>query len=448
MTRVACELMSSGDPAAAEPVEGNYFVAAYPPFSCWRKDLAGAVPGLLGRAEPTASKAAFGLYVHVPFCAHRCEYCYYHARADQTREQMDRYLDALLQELTLYGRQPAFAGRKVGFVYFGGGTPSLLPTDSLHRLLTGMKAVFPWTAVEEVTFECAPRSVNRRKLRELREAGVNRISLGIQQLDDKVLRLNGRVHLVADVERAWAEIELAGFEEANIDLIVGLVGETEVPFRASLERVLEMGPDSVTLYQLEIPPNTPLYRSLREGTHAELLPSWETKRARLAYAFARLEKAGYTLRSAYAAARRGRHRRFTYQEEQYRGADLLGLGVSSFSYVAGVHYQNFSSHQAYLASLCDGRLPIDRAYLLNAEERLVREFVLQLKLGRVEVGPFRDKFGIDIRERFAEPLRRCADQGWLTCDGQAVTLTREGLLRADRMLPAFYLPEHQGLHYW
>jgi oxygen-independent coproporphyrinogen-3 oxidase len=281
----------------------------------------------------------------------------------------------------------------------------------------------------------------------LREVGVNRVSLGVQQLDDDVLRRNGRVHLVSDVARAWEAIQRTGFAEANIDLIVGLVGETEASFRKSLERVLAMCPDSVTLYQLEIPLNTPLYRALREGTLPGELPTWEMKRARLAHAFARLEEAGYRLRSGYAAARNSRHQRFAYQEEQYRGADLLGIGVSALSYVAGAHYQNLTSLEGYQASLRDRRLPIGRAYFLRDEEQLVREFVLQLKLGRAEVSRFRERFGVDVGERFAAVLARFAGRGWLTHDGEAVTLTRAGLLAVDRLLPAFYLPEHQGVRY-
>lgn len=433
-----------------EPVEGNYFVAAYPPFSCWRKDRVEAVHTLLGRPAAQDGEAPFGLYIHIPFCARRCEYCYYLSYADRTRQDMDQYRDALIQELTLYGNTPAFAGRSVGFVYFGGGTPSLLPVESLRKLMTELQAVFPWTDAEEVTFECAPRSVTRKKLEVLRGAGVNRVSLGVQQLNDEVLRLNGRVHLVADVERAWEEIEAVGFAEVNVDLIAGLVGETEASFRSSLERVLGMGPDSVTIYQLEVPLNTPLYRSLKDGSVAGGLPAWQTKRARLEHAFARLEEAGYCLRSGYAAARlahKTRHRRFVYQEDQYRGADLLGLGVSSLSYVAGAHYQNRAALEPYLASLHDGRLPIGRAYLLSEDERLIREFVLQLKLGRIEAAYFRDKFGVAIAERFAGPLAHFAALGLLAFDDRGVTLTRDGLLQVDRLLPAFYLPEHQGLRY-
>lgn len=273
---------------------------------------------------------------------------------------------------------------------------------------------------------------------------MNRVSLGVQQLDDAVLRANGRVHLAADVERAWQEIQAAGFAEANIDLIAGLVGETEESFRRSLDRVIGMGPDAVTVYQLEVPLNTPLYRSLSAGGSAAAVPTWPEKRARLGYAFDRLGEAGYAIRSAYAAARGGR--RFAYQEDQYRGADLIGVGASAISYIGGLHYQNVASLDGYLAAVAGG-LPVGRAYRLSRDEQLVREFVLQLKLGRVEAWRFREKFGVEVADRFAGPLRELADRGRLTYDRDAVVLTRDGLLRADRLLPAFYRSEHRGVRY-
>lgn len=428
----------------AEPVEGNYFVAVYPPFSAWRKELAETIPPRL----QAAGSGPFGLYVHVPFCVHRCEYCYYLSYADQALQQMEPYLEAVIEELKSYWATPAFRGRDIQFVYFGGGTPSLLPAENIQRLLGGLRDICPWNKAEEVTFECAPRSTSPGKLHVLRQAGVNRLSLGVQQLNDEVLRLNGRVHLVADVLRAWKEIGKVGFEEVNLDLIAGLVGETEATFRDSLEQAIALGPDSVTIYPLEIPRNTPLYRSLNAEGVAGQLPSWEVKRERLAYAFARLEEVGYTLRSAYAAARRGRHARFVYQEDQYRGLDLLGLGVSSLSYVGGAHFQNLTALDQYLAAVQAGRFPISRACLLGKEGRLVREFVLQLKLGHVEVEPLRQKFGVDVLDWFAKPLADLQKKGWLTYDKNVVRLSRAGLLRADRLLAAFYLPEHSGLGYW
>jgi oxygen-independent coproporphyrinogen-3 oxidase len=433
--------------AVAEPAEGSYFVAVYPPCSLWSSQQVEATRRSIACGAAPVSGEPFGLYVHIPFCAQRCQYCYYLSYANRPALEIDEYVGALIHEVEMYAAMPRFAGRKLGFVYFGGGTPSLLGPAPLRRLLDGLRRTFPWTAAEEISFECAPRSSHAENLQILHDAGVNRISMGIQQLDDDVLGRNGRVHLVADVAHAWEAIRAFDWDEVNVDLMVGLVGETEPSFHTSLERVIGMGPESVTIYQLEIPLNTPLYRALRGDSLRGALPRWETKRLRLAAAFDRLEAAGYRPRSAYAAARGPRHPRFVYQEDQYRGADLVGIGVSSLSYVAGAHYQNIASLAGYLDSVRNGSLPIGRAYRLSDAERLTREFVLQLKLGRVETQPFRDKFAVDLTQWFADPLQRCAARGWLTYDSRQVTLTRDGLLRVDRMIPAFYAPEHQGVRY-
>lgn len=429
--------------ATEDPLEGNYFVAAYPPFSCWNREDVGEFRRVLSTSN---NQAPFGLYLHLPFCAKRCPYCYY-LSYDDKGDEIDGYLRALVKELKLYAAQPALANRQIGFVYFGGGTPSLLSDTRIRSLISELQAIFPWTHAQEVTFECAPQTVTPSKMAALREAGVTRLSLGVQSLNDEVLQQNGRIHLVHDVERASSVIRQFDFDVINLDLMVGLVGETDKTFFDSLERVMEMSPESVTIYQLEIPLYTPLYRALRDGTLSAPPVNWSVKRERLRRAFDRLEEAGYTVRSAYAAVRDPVRHRFIYQEDQYRGTDLLGIGVASFSYLSGIHQQNLTSLETYLASLPADRLPLHRAYALNDEERLVREFVLQLKLGRVEAERFRRTFNLEITERFAEPLSRCADEGWLVCDDDGVTLTRSGLLRVDHLLTAFYLPEHQVERY-
>lgn len=428
-----------------EPFVGSYFVSAYPPFSTWTKNELHHVERVLD--APSPGRVAFGLYVHVPFCVERCRYCYYLSYDDKSFSDVDAYLDAVVRELTQYRHRPAFSDRKPSFVYFGGGTPSLLPTPTIERFLGRLQAILPWSHAEEVTFECAPRSVTREKMQTLRDGGVTRVSLGVQQLNDEVLQRNGRVHRVADIERAYECIRSAGFRVVNIDLMVGLVGETAATIFETLERVVRMQADSVTIYQLEIPHNTPLYQALHAGTLPVPPADWAVKHQRLLESFSRLEQAGYVLRSAYTAVRDPVAHQFVYQDAQYFGADLLGLGAASFSYLNGVHFQNLASFHAYVDRVRSGALPAARAYGLDEEDRLIREFVLQLKLGAVSAKHFHEKFGADILARFADTLAACSQRGWLTFDADGVTLTRDGLVRVDRMIPAFYAQRHRGVRY-
>ncbi len=428
-----------------EPLEGNYFVSTYPPFSTWSAGGVAEVSRTLANSSASAPDTPLGLYVHIPFCEERCQYCYYLSYANKSPEQIDEYVDAVIEELELYRQAPALADRDLSFVYFGGGTPSLLSEPTLARLMDRMRSIFPWTSAQEVSFECAPNSVSEGKLRLLRECGVTRLSMGVQSLDDEVLRQNGRIHLARDVEHAFATAGKVGFPIINIDLIVGLVGESEASFFSTVDRVIAWQPESVTIYQLEIPLNTPLHRALTSDQAAGPLASWEEKRRRLGLAFERLEASGYHVRSAYSAVR-DRHR-FVYQDAQYHGADLLGVGLASFSYIGGVHFQNATSNRAYLDLVRNGTRPIERAYSLTEEDRLIREFVLQLKLGRVDRTHFRAKFGIDVTERFAAELNDLQCQELLTCDADGVTLSRTGLLRVDRILPCFYRADHRNIRY-
>ena len=423
-------------PDGNEPTTGSYFVSAYPPFSAWSSDELGHYREELDRPEQDRDKA-WGIYVHIPFCVDRCHFCYYLSH-DRKPEEMNRTVDAIVREAGMVAEMATFKGRRPNFVYFGGGTPSLLAVSQLERLFMGLRASFDWVDSSEVSFECAPKSVTERKSALLRKSGVTRISLGVQQMNDEVLQANGRVHLIDDVVRATEHIRKVGFDVLNMDLIAGLVGETDRSFDESLERVIDLAPDSVTTYLLEVPTNTPLFRSLQEEKPSTAPASWTIKRERLRRAMARLEEVGYTVRSAYTASRTSAAQRFIYQDEQYHGADLLGLGVSSFGYVGGVHQQNLVSLRSYLDAVEGGVLPLGRAHRLTAAERGVREFILQLKLGEVDLVAFVARHGNDILEHFRVPLAAAEQTGWLRVSPKAVTLTREGLLRVDRMLPEFY----------
>lgn len=445
MDSSACTIHRPADEAAL-PLEGNYFVAAYPPFSCWEATQATALRQALNTPADDWHRP-LGMYFHIPFCLHRCEYCYYLSHAGKTRGQIDEYVDCLLRELSLLASRPAISQRSLRFAYFGGGTPSLLSETQMLRVFEALRASCSAADLEELTFECAPKTITKTRLVALRAGGVTRISLGIQQLDDPVLCRSGRIHGVADALRAYEGIRRAGFDYVNVDLIAGLAGQTDESFLRGLEEVIALRPESVTIYQLEIPRNTPLYKKRKAGEETDLA-DWSARQSRLAQGFDRLRAAGYTVCSGYMAVRDPRKHRFLYQSAQYRGDDLLGLGASSFGYFRGIHYQNCSDLEEYMNSLRDGRLPIDRAYELDAEERMTRRFVLELKLGSVSRHAFQSDFGVDPLDRFAHGIGELVRRNLLLVDPDRLSLTSDGLVRVDHLLPAFYLPRHRELAYW
>ena len=427
-----------------EPLIGNYFVAVYPPFSCWSKGNNYRIAEALDSAAGTEP---LSLYIHLPFCQRKCDYCYYLSYVGKSAETIQQYLDKVVQELALYAKHPAVAGRPLSFVYFGGGTPSLLSTAQVRRLTDGLKEVLPWKSAPEVTYECAPRSVRPGFLEELRSIGVNRLSMGVQSFDNTLLKLNGRVHLAEDAFRAWNVIGAARFDWVNLDLMVGLIGETPKVCYDSIRKVIELSPDSVTLYQTEIPYNTQLYRDWKDGSLPMAPIDWDTKRVRLNNAFSMLEEAGYTIVSAYAAVKDPSRHRFQYQEHLWRGGDMLGLGVGSFSYFQGVHFQNVVTLEDYFAELGQHELPWMRSFPLGPWDQLVREFTLQLKWGEVNMAEFEKKFGVDLRIVFAQPLQQLAAEGCLFCTRDKVRLTRPGLLRVDRLLREFHDLDFQSVRY-
>ena len=432
-------------PSAAELLVGNYFVSAYPPFSRWQPAQTGAVECVLDLPAP---QTPIGIYVHIPFCEKKCDFCYYLSRAGAKAFEVDAYLEKVVDELALYARHPALRERRVSFVYFGGGTPSLLTPEQIHFVVSGLQRALSWRGVEEITYEVAPRTARRDRLEALIKIGVNRISMGVQSFADDLLRLNGRIHLSADVLRAYALLREFGCDWINLDLMVGLVGETRALWKDSVRRAIELSPDSVTVYQTEIPRNTKLYRDLQEGNPAADPIPREVARGRLNWAFRELERAGYTVVSGYAASKDPDRHRFCYQEYLWRGGDMLGLGAASFSYLNGVHFQNTAGLGEYQARVGDGQLPVYRAHRLTERERLVREFILQLKWGAVGAADFQAKFGVDVLEEFSQTLDEAAAEGWLTVVDDGVRLTRAGLLRVDSLLPRFYQSEYRGVSYW
>jgi oxygen-independent coproporphyrinogen-3 oxidase len=428
---------------------GNYFVANYPPFSFWKPAHLAEARTVLGR--PPDPQTPLGLYLHIPFCRKRCKFCYFRVYTDKNARDVENYLEALVREVALYSRLPVVVGRPLKYVYFGGGTPSYLSTGQLRTLMGRLQEVLPWKGAEEVTFECEPGTLQQHKLEALKELGVTRLSLGVENFDYHILEYNGRAHHTEEIYRAYGWARDLKFDQINIDLIAGMVGETWDNWRECVRKTIELHPDSVTIYQMELPFNTVFSRELKligqDEPPAFAVADWPTKRAWVSYAFDELAKAGYEVSSAYTLVRDRRRCQFVYRDSLWHGADMFGTGVASFGHVNGVHVQNVDTWEQYVAMLARGELPLGRALPVQSRELLIREMILQLKTGRLETAYFRRKFGADILETFAEGFQHLAEEGYLTRTDAGVELTREGLLQVDRLLPEFFEAKHRGTRY-
>ena len=409
---------------------GSYFISNYPPFSLWSGDALDQV-NVAFSSPPT--DVPLGLYLQV--------------FTDKNSHDVERYLAALSREIEMVSQLPVMGSRPFRFVYFGGGTPSFLSSKQLVRLVDRLRAHISWEQAEEVTFECEPGTLSESKVQTLSELGITRLSLGVEHFDDAILRENGRAHESAEIYKAWPWIEQAGFLNTNIDLIAGMVGDDQERWCETVAKAIDLGPDSVTIYQMELPYNTVYSQDILGNKIETPVADWPTKREWVNYAFDQLAEAGYSVSSAYTMVRQRGRVDFSYRDNLWRGSDLLATGIASFGHVSGVHYQNKAEWEDYCGSLESGSLPLSRGLKPTEHQLMIREMILQLKRGYLDPAYFQQKFSVDVLDHWADLWRDYQDQGFVTIEDQRIELTRRGLLRVDGLLPAFFEPDHREARY-
>ena len=427
---------------------GNYFIANYPQFSFWNAGHLDAARAAL--AAPPKPGVPLGLYLHIPFCRKRCKFCYFRVYTDKNANDISVYLDAILKEVELLSKTGCVGGRPLDYVYFGGGTPSYLSASQLDSLFTRLREIMPWDAAREVTFECEPGTLQKHKLETLRAHGVTRLSLGVENFKPEILQYNGRAHLEDEIYRAFGWARELGFPQINLDLIAGMVGEDWDNWKRCVAKTIELDPDCVTIYQMELPYNTVFSKELKvigADEPALAVADWPTKRAWVKYAFDEFVKAGYDISSATTVVKNKATTKFVYREALWRGADMFGTVVASFGHVGGVHIQNVDTWEAYTEKLQKGELPLGRAFPTTERDRLVREVVLLLKTGHLDVAYFRDKYGVDVRDAFRAAFDKLTAEGWLTVGETGIDCTEDGLIQIDRHLPAFFDPQYVSARY-
>ena len=362
--------------------------------------------------------SAPGLYVHFPFCRRKCHYCDFNSCVASPR-QREAYLHALECEIN---RHPSC---HVGTVYFGGGTPTLYPPDQLAAVLLQVRHTFTVAPDAEITVEANPGTVSTSDLRALRQAGFNRLSLGVQSLRDDELSLLGRVHTADDARQTARGAREAGVGNLSLDLIRSLPGQTLEAWEETLEAAIALAPNHISVYGLSLEPGTPLHHQVECGRvpapREDQAPEWIARTVR------RLEHAGYGRYEIANYAQPGFECR--HNVNYWRNGEYLGLGAGAWSYLAGERERNVADPARYTQAALAGDELTAESERLQGEAALGEAVMIGLRMVEgISRREIIDTFGIDIYERHHQLIARLCSAGLVADDPERLRLTFQGML--------------------
>ncbi len=317
------------------------------------------------------NKAPLGLYIHVPFCRSKCQYCDFYSLACKDDKLMDGYLDAVCAHIKEAGALAP--NHKVDSIYFGGGTPSFFGAEGMAVILTTIRRNFDVDNNAEITFEANPDSINDRLLHRLRAEGFNRVSLGIQCDDDEILKKLGRPHTYAQAVTAYQRIRKAGFRNVSVDLMYGLPGQTLRTWQETLDNVLRLMPEHISCYGLKVEEGTPLY----EYKDMANLPNDDLQADMYLAAVEMLRSRGYRQYEISNFCRKGLYSR--HNMKYWTGGEYLGFGPSASSDFAGKRYVLSRDLQSYILGIRDGGEVMDDVQDIPLRERAGEYLMLRLR---------------------------------------------------------------------
>jgi oxygen-independent coproporphyrinogen III oxidase len=371
---------------------------------------------------------ALGVYVHIPFCAAICNYCNFN-RGLFDAELKARYVGALLQEIRRSGD-----GAPADTIFFGGGTPSLLEPSEVGAIISACRDAFDVPHAAEITLEANPESVSVERLAAYRDAGVNRLSFGVQSFDDAELARLSRLHTASRAELAVSEARQAGFDNVSLDLMMWLPQQSVAAWLSNVETLIALGPEHASLYILELYPNAPLREEMARSRWSQA-PDDDAAEMYL-QGMARLDAAGYTQYEISNVARTGRRSR--HNLKYWQDGEWLGFGCGAHSTRRGVRWKNLASTEDYVAGVTEGtRLRVEERRLSEGE-RLEEALFTGLRLVEgVDLRALEKRYKVDTWARHGEELRPFVDEGLLVYDGESLRLTRQGMLLAHEIMAVF-----------
>ena len=367
-------------------------------------------------------------YVHIPFCTQICYYCDF-SKVFIKNQPVDSYLEHLVQEFHSYDIQ------KLRTLYIGGGTPTALSARQLETLLDGLTRELDLSVLEELTIEANPGDLDEDKISVLKNSAVNRVSLGVQTFDDKMLKKIGRSHLEKDIYENIDRLKLAGFDNISIDLIYALPGQTMDQVKDNVAKAIALDIPHMSLYSLILENHTVFMNRMRRGKLP--LPKEELEAEMFDYIISELEKAGfehYEISNFSKPGFESRHNLMYWDNAEY-----YGIGAGASGYVDGVRYKNHGPIRHYLKAVEEGNARINEENLSQREQMEEEMFLGLRKKTGVSMKRFEEKFGTSFEDLYGQVVRDLCHQGHLQIEGQQIRMTKKGLFLGDTVAEQFIL---------
>lgn len=395
------------------------------------------------------------LYLHIPFCVRKCAYCDFLSWAadEKTRQE---YVNVMIKEIKEYGN--IYHDRvKLSTIFVGGGTPSVLTGEQVQHIFGALRQSFQISEDAEITMEINPGTVNDEKLRLWKQAGINRLSIGLQSVNNEELKMLGRIHTYEEFWDTYRAVRVQGFQNVNIDLISAIPGQTLESWKKTLTRVAELEPEHISAYSLIVEEGTPFYGRYKgsskimkktedfllsgEGTDRYLpLPDEETERAIYGATGELLEGYGYCRYEISNYAKEGyacRHN-LGYWERR----DYLGIGLGASSLVDHTRYHNTSDYKKYISGIEEQRDIREEVEALSMSDEMEEFMFLGLRETRgISAAEFKKQFGKKITDVYGKQIRKLESEELLVCAGDRIYLTERGTDISNAVFVLFLDPE-------
>lgn len=364
---------------------------------------------------------SLGLYIHIPFCKQKCLYCDF-VSFPKREEKQEEYIEAVIQELTAKAK-PEY---QITTIYIGGGTPSYLPLGGIKRVMQKVREQYNVLKEAEITIEVNPGTVTKEKLEEYLSVGINRISIGLQETDNLLLQTIGRIHTYEEFLENYMLAKEAGFQNINVDLMIGLPGQNLENIKKSVSNIIALNPEHVSVYSLILEEGTPLNSKIEKGELT--LPEEELERMEYWYVKNKLELAGYKhyeISNFAKPKKESKHNTSCWKQEEY-----LGIGLAAHSYIDGVRFSNIENLEEYMQNAKQKQWEKNKIIqeMQTIEDKQKEYMLLGLRMLKgVSIQEFKAKYGNNPIYLYRNALQKLVEEKLITINLDTIKLTNKGL---------------------